>query len=168
MNKPFIPFKKKIIPLAFMLIFSGCGFHLRQSESLNNAWTHLAIVLKTNHPSLYQELNKQLKSNQDDSKKIAAKKTYKLIIETEDWQKSIISISSSTTPRQYQLKYHLQFSVQNPEHEYLLQDKSLNIYRQLTLNNDQLLGSELEESTLKQQMIADAVIQIRYQMNQLL
>ena len=88
-----------------------------------------------------------------------------LIIEEEDIQQNISSISSSTTPRQYELTYTLVFKLQRAKGAEIIPSNRVIVTRQITLNSDRILGSKDEAELEKSEMRQDAVIQILYRLS---
>lgn len=83
-----------------------------------------------------------------------------LIIEQDIEEQHITSVSSSTTPRQYQMTYQVRFRFQAANSTETIPSATVTTTRQLTLNSNRILGSTDEENTLKHEMRSEAVIQI--------
>ena len=75
-------------------------------------------------------------------------------------QQTISSVSSSTTPRQYQLIYTVHFKLQQANGEEVIPTAYIVVTRQITINSNRILGSNDEEEHSKSEMRQDAVIQI--------
>lgn len=102
-------------------------------------------------------LSNQLKSyaltvNQD-----PAHADYWLILETDHFQQQMGSISSSTTPRQYQLFYTVKFRLQHAKSAKIIVKTQVVATRQITINSDRILGSTNEENLSKSEMRREAV-----------
>ena len=85
---------------------------------------------------------------------------YWLIIERDNVRQQITSISSSTTPRQYQLTYTVRFKLIRAKGKEIMPSSAVVVTRLLTVNSDRILGSNDEEDILKREMRRDAVMQI--------
>ena len=144
------------------LLLSGCGFHLRgmiNKESIR--WlNNIAIVIEQAHRDLDPLLKEQLKAYRIEVNPDPAAANYLLIIENETMEQNISSISSSTTPRQYQLIYTIAFKLQHTQGADILPTSRVVVNRQITLNSNRILGSTDEEALQKEEMRRDAVIQI--------
>ncbi len=144
------------------LALAGCGFHLRgmiDADSIR--WLNsVAIVIQQAHRDLEPLLRNQLKAYDVTVTTDPALAQYWLIIENEDLQQNISSISSSTTPRQYELTYILNFKLQRAKGAEVIPLNRVVITRQITLNSDRILGSKDEADQQKAEMRQDAVIQI--------
>lgn len=155
-----MPLSRLLILITFAL--TGCGFHLRgivDADSIR--WLdNVAIVIQQAHRDLEPLLGNQLKAYDVKVVSDAALAQYWLILENEDMQQNISSISSSTTPRQYELTYTLSFKLQRAKGAEIIPSNLIVITRQITLNSDRILGSKDEEQLQKIEMRKDAVIQI--------
>ena len=144
------------------ILLAGCGFHLRgmvDRESIR--WlNNVAIVIQQAHRDLEPLLREQLKAYNIGVNADPAFANYWLIIENETIEQNITSISSSTTPRQYQLIYTVQFKLQQTKGAEILPISQIVVNRQITLNSNRILGSNDEEELQKEEMRRDAAIQI--------
>lgn len=146
--------------IAIALMIMGCGFHLRGSVEMPRWLNNVAIIVEQAHPELAPLLKSQLQAytihvNDNDDRA-----TYWLIIERDRFQQNIAGISSSTTPRQYQLVYTVWFKLQRAKNMEPTPSNQIMVTRQATINSDRILGSTNEEDQLKSEMRRDAVIQL--------
>jgi LPS-assembly lipoprotein len=86
--------------------------------------------------------------------------TYWLVINKSNVQQQIISVGSTTKPRQYQLIMRTEFTLQTPKGQIIKAPRTVFVSRQFTANNDRILGSDYEERVLISEMRHDVVIQI--------
>lgn len=144
--------------LTFQL--SACGFHLRGMMDMPPWLNQVHIIVENANHDLLTQLSEQLRAYHI---QIAAEPTaahYWLIIEQDNLQQRLASISSSTTPRQYQLSYKVRFKLQRAHGEELLPPTTVTVIRQLTINSNRILGSNDEATKIAQEMRHDAAIQI--------
>ena len=142
------------------LVITGCGFHLRGAIDIPKWLDDVTIVVQQAHHDLEPLLKSQLKAYNIHVNKDPALAKYWLIIEQDSIQQNISSISSSTTPRQYQLIYTVQFKLQQARGKEIIPSTKIVVTRQITINSDRILGSNDEEELQKNEMRRDAVIQI--------
>lgn len=121
---------------------------------------HVSIVIQNANRDLEPLLKNQLKAYSITTVDDPAKAVYWLIIEQDNFEQQIASISSSTTPRQYQLIYRVYFKLQRVKGQEIISSNRVIVTRQITLNSDRILGSTNEEEQSKNEMRRDAVIQI--------
>ncbi len=92
---------------------------------------------------------------------------YRLTIHQETIEKNILSISSGSSSRQYQLIYHIFFSFEKTKGPVLIDNRPILVTRFLTINNDKILGSHDEEEHIIDDMRYDAALQIVQRINAL-
>lgn len=142
-------------------LVTGCGFKLRGSET-SPAWLKKGVAVIVEHAAhdwkdlLYESLEASHIRVIDNPQKAP----YWLIIKKEELKRNIVSVSSSTTPRQYQLIYTVWFSLQTAKGTVILQPTSVFVTRPLTINNNRVLGSRNEGEKLKTEMKRDAALKI--------
>jgi len=158
MNPPKL--KLKAVSLSLFMLLTSCGFHLRGMMDMPPWLTNVDIIIQKAHRDLEPLLKEQMEAyhikinpNPDTAK-------YWLIIEEDTEQQQITSISSSTTPRQYQMIYTVRFKLTHAKGSDVIPLRTIVVTRQLTVNSDRILGSNDEEAILKSEMRKDAVIQI--------
>jgi LPS-assembly lipoprotein len=141
------------------LLLVACGFHLRGMVDMPRELNDISIVVQNANRDLQPLLEKQLQAYHIRVTNLASAQ-YWLIIEQDDVHQQITSISSSTTPRQYELIYTLNFKLQRAKGQEILPSTQIIITREATMNSDRILGSTSEMELLKRDMRREAVIQI--------
>ena len=152
--------------LGLLALLSACGFHLRGLGDFPT-WLRpkIAIILE-NETRDWEAYLKPLLSAGDIKVTSNPKQApFWLIIEKENVEQNITSVSSSSTPRQYQLHYIVSFRLENNRGKILIPSRSIVVNRPLTINNERILGSRNESEKLKLAMKHDAAIQIIYCLN---
>lgn len=146
--------------LLFTLFLTSCGFHLRGMMDIPPWLNDVSIIVQNAHRDLESLIKEQLEAYHIRvcSNPNAAK--YWLIVDHDDDKQQITSVSSSTTPRQYQLVYTIHYKLQHANGKDVIPPCSVVVTRQLTVNSNRILGSNDEEEILKKEMRRDAVIQI--------
>lgn len=142
------------------LLLTGCGFHLRGMNDMPKWLNDVALVIQEGNRDLEPLLSNQLEAYHINLCSDPALARYWLIIEHDEVRQEISSISSSTTPRQYQLIYIVRFKLQRAKGLELIPSTQVVVTRQVTINSDRILGSTSEEDLLKREMQHDAAIQI--------
>ena len=143
-----------------VLMMTSCGFHLRGVADIPQWLNKIAIIVEEGHHDLAPLLKERLKAYRVQVCDDPGLANYWLIISHDNTEKRIMSVSSSTTPRQYQLVYTVQFRLQSTQSGEVIPVTQIAVTRQLTVNSDRILGSNDEEERLKNEMRRDAVIQI--------
>ncbi len=120
----------------------------------------IAIVIENANRDLAPMLKEQFEAYQIRVMKEPEHAHNLLIIEQDIEEQHITSVSSSTTPRQYQMTYRVRFRFQAANSKESISSATVTTTRQLTVNSNRILGSTDEENTLKHEMRSEAVIQI--------
>jgi LPS-assembly lipoprotein len=145
-----------ILILVITTMLTACGFHLRGYTSLPKWLDKIYIVDPSVHKQLERVLASQLKAYGITVCDSAESADYWLIVLDEAFQQNISSVSSSTTPRQYQIIYTAHFKLQKAKGAELIPAQSIQVTRQVTINNNRILGSNYEEEITKNEMRRDA------------
>lgn len=152
--------KKIYITLLFTLFLTACGFHLRGVIDIPKWLNNVAIISKDGNKELASILKSQLEGYKINVNPDPATATYWLMINKTNFQQQVVSIGASTNPRQYQLILTIEFMLQTAKGQIIKPLRLISISRQLTVNNDRILGSNDEEAVLISEMRKEAVIQI--------
>jgi len=151
-----------ILPL---LVLGSCGFHLRGRVDVPLWLNNVSIIIEQGQRDLESLLKEQLGAYKINVIDEPSRASYWLIIENDHFQQNISSISSSTTPRQYQLGYVVQFRLQDAKGADIIPSNQIVITRHITINSDRILGSNDEEALQKNEMTRDATLQILYRIS---
>ena len=144
--------------LAFLpLLAAGCGFRLRGTAEvpfttlyLPNANTGLALDLKRN---VLAGTNARVV---DDPKGADA-----LLAFTEEArEKEILSLTGTGRVREFQLRYRVSFRVHDGKGANYVPQSTIQLTRDVTFNDAEILAKEAEEQLLFRDMQADMVQQI--------
>lgn len=138
----------------------GCGFHLRGIADIPEWLNNVAIISNDGDKELISMLNTTLEGYKIDVNPDPSAAKYWLVINHATVQQQIISIGASTNPRQYQLTLAIEYLLQTRKGEMVKPKRTVVVNRQLTVNNDRILGSNEEELLLVSEMRREAVILI--------
>ncbi|KTD82349.1 LPS assembly lipoprotein LptE [Legionella waltersii] len=147
-----------ISPLLLFLV--GCGYHLRGVSEIPQWLNNITIISNDGNKELISLLNTILEGYNIEVNPDPATAKYWLVISNVSVQQQIVSVGASTNPRQYQLILTVGYLLQTPKGDIIKPRRNVIINRQLTVNNDRILGSNEEEMILVSEMRRDAVIQI--------
>lgn len=155
--------KRFLLWCAYSVLLASCGFALRGTVSHIQWLSPLLIVSETLTPStqdIIPLLTNHFETNHVHVVGRATEARYILTLEKADFERVIMSVSASTTPRQYQLIYTLTYSLTPTKGQAVITSNKLTVVRQYTMNNDRILGSDFEEATIQKEMQKDAAIQL--------
>ncbi len=141
-------------------MLASCGFHLRGMMDMPRWLNHVAVIVEHAHRDLGPYLVDSLQSYNLIVEPSPNRALYWLIIQQDNLQENITSVSSSTTPRQYELIYSVQFKLMQAKGKEIISPTEIRVTRQATINSDRILGSNQEQALLVTEMRRDAAIQI--------
>lgn len=147
-----------IIALTTLLV--GCGFHLRGFNVMPRWLSNISITVQNAHRDLGPILKGQLEAYKIRVNPNPLEADYLLIIESDAIQQQMTNVGASTTPRQYLLIYVTQFKLIKTKGAEIIPSTFVSVTRQLTVNNDRILGSNSEEMQIAMEMRRDAALQI--------
>lgn len=151
---------RRLVLLMLMLCLSACGFRLRGMIDLPVWLNNVALVSEEGNNDLLMPLKMQLQVNKISINPDPAKADYWLVIVRSNYEQTISSIAASTTPRQYQLALHADFMLRTLQGLVKIPVSHITITRQITINNDRILGSSDEVNLTLNAMRREAAIQI--------
>ncbi|MGV3739707.1 MAG: LPS assembly lipoprotein LptE [Gammaproteobacteria bacterium] len=155
--------KQSLVKAVFILstlFLVGCGFHLRGYVSMPKGLRDVSIIVESVNRDIAPMLKEQLNAYHIRVPEDPENAHYWLILEQDKEEQHITAVSSSTTPRQYQMNYQITFKLQAANGKEIIPSTHITTTRQITINSNRILGSSDEENTLKHEMRKDAVIQI--------
>ena len=120
----------------------------------------VSVVNESDNRDLVNLLSAQLEGYKIKVNEDPTKSNYWIIINNSILNQQIISIGSSTTPRQYQLTLETHFTLKSRDGRIIKPTQTVTSSRQFTSNNDRILGSNEEEALLVKEMRQDTVGQI--------
>jgi LPS-assembly lipoprotein len=148
---------RKLLVLAFCLALAGCGFQLRgtavvpfETLYLPNATGGIALDLKRNIQAGTR------------AKVVNEPKNAQAIMEfTEETRnKEILSLTGTGRVREFQLVYRVGFRVHDGKGGDYVPQSVINLTRDVTFNDAEILAKEAEEQLLFRDMQTDMVQQI--------
>lgn len=153
----------KFAALSFSILslsLSSCGFHLRGMADLPAHFQHVYLVSPPQGRSLQQKLKEELQAYRISYAPSLTRASYQIIIDNLNYTRQISNISSSTTPRQFQLTYTVEYHLTDNHGALLIAPRQLISHRMVSMNSERLLGSNYEEDFFKQEMEQELASQI--------
>jgi LPS-assembly lipoprotein len=151
-----------LILVGLLLVQSGCGFHLRGSASLPYHSIFIeAPATSVLGPLIRRAIKTRTQTQLADNPKVADA-LFTLI--SEQRQKVILSLSTGGRVREYQLIYRLSYRLTDKENKTLRPDTIINLHRNFSFNDQDVLSKESEEALLYRDMQNDAVAQLMRQL----
>jgi LPS-assembly lipoprotein len=144
--------------LTFTLVVAGCGFQLRGTADLPFDTVYLPPA---NSPGIALDLRRNIQSGTrttvvEDPKKADAV----LEFARETREKLILSLAATGRVREYQLRYIVAFRVHDGKGGEFVPLSTVQLTRDITFNDSDVLSKETEEGLLYRDMQSDMVQQI--------
>jgi LPS-assembly lipoprotein len=148
---------KKLLFIA-VLVLGGCGFQLRGTATLP---FDTIYVPATTTPGVALDLKRNIQSGTktvvvDDPKKADALLEFTQILQ----QKVILSLTGTGRVREYQLRYTVGFRVRDAKGAEFVPVTTVQLTRDVTFNDSDVLAKETEEALLYRDMQGDMVQQL--------
>ncbi|HEX5394020.1 MAG TPA: LPS assembly lipoprotein LptE [Rhodocyclaceae bacterium] len=149
---------RRLLVLGLVLLLGACGFHLRGSANLPFKTLYLSL---NDTSEMYALLARTVKASSQTDIVKSAKEAEAVLSVTGDMQrKTILSLNTSGRVREYQLIRTFSFRVADPEGRDLLPPATIELRRDITYSDDQVLSKEAEEVLLWRDIQNDLVQQI--------
>lgn len=144
--------------LGLSLVLAGCGFKLRGAQQLPFETIYLGFP--PNSP-LGAELARNIRAGTstqivDDRAKAQAV----LDVLGEARERDVLSVSAQGRAREFQLRYRVQFRLQDGKGRELIAPTQIAVQRDISFNEAQVLAKESEEALLYRDMQTDVVQQL--------
>lgn len=139
-------------------LLTGCGFHLRGATSLP---LQTVFIEQTNAPVAAADIARAIRTGTSTrviEDRAAAQAALQLSNETTE--KRILSLNEAGRVRAFEIFYRVTFRLHDGKEKDLLPLQQLELRREFTYNDQQILAKEAEEALLYANMRSDAVQQI--------
>jgi len=150
------PFASRLTAIALCAMLTACGFHLRGQAALPYETMYVA-----GPPAFANLLGRAIRAGSNtriiDNPKDAQ---VTLHIVNEQNERVILSLSGSGRVRELQLRYRVSYRLTDRENREYLPVTEVQLKRDLTYSDTDVLGKEQEEQLLNRDMRNDAVQQI--------
>jgi len=143
--------------LALTLAVSACGFQLRGVGSLP---FESLYVQDTGAPSIERELKRSLKSSGVRLESAPEQAQASLDLMSEHFEKKILSLSSAGKVKEYDVIYRVIFRMREAGSEVWESPQTVELHRDYTYSDTELLAKDYEEARLAVNMRTDAVREI--------
>lgn len=154
------PTLRQLLALILALALAGCGFHLRGVGSGNLPYKTMYISLPdTADVNIW--LQRYIKASGSTEIVDDAKSAEAIFQQVSDLrQKAILSVNAQGRVREYRLQLDYRFRVVNQKGQVLIPPNEINLTRDITFDDSNVLAKDLEEGLLWRDMNNDLVNQI--------
>ncbi|HKC53956.1 MAG TPA: LPS assembly lipoprotein LptE [Burkholderiales bacterium] len=148
---------RKLLPLALCLVLASCGFQLRGTAEV----PFETLYLPNSNAGIALDLKRNIQSGTR-AKVVDDPKTAQAILQfTEETRnKEILSLTGTGRVREFQLRYRVGFRVHDGKGGDYVPQSVIQLTRDVTFNDSEILAKEAEEQLLFRDMQTDMVQQI--------
>jgi LPS-assembly lipoprotein len=141
---------------ALALIVSGCGFHLQGRQPLPAALATTRVIADDDQTDFVQGLRRALLTSGTKLTESSERATGVVRVHKDEVTQKILSVSANNIPREYEMTYTVEFSVEGTSGE-LLPSQKVSVTREYSFDETKLLAKENEEAILREGMARDLV-----------
>ena len=147
---------KKLL-LALLVTASGCGFQLRGAENV----PFRTLYIPGASGGIALDLKRNIEAGTD-AKVVDSAKQAEAILElsNERREKIILSLTGSERVREFRLRYSVNFRVHDAQGREYVPLSTVQLARDVTFNDEEILAKEAEKQLLFRDMQADMVQQL--------
>ncbi len=138
------------------VMVSACGFHLQGRVPLPTALSTTRVVAQDDQTDFVQGLRRALITSGGKLTEQGEKATGTVRIHKDEVTRKIISVSANNLPREYEVTYTVEFSVDGTAGE-LLPSQKVSVTRDYSFDETKLLAKENEQALLREGMARDLV-----------
>ena len=138
------------------VMVSACGFHLQGRVPLPTALSTTRVVAQDDQTDFVQGLRRALITSGGKLTEQGEKATGIVRIHKDEVTRKIISVSANNLPREYEVTYTVEFSVDGTAGE-LLPSQKVSVTRDYSFDETKLLAKENEQALLREGMARDLV-----------
>ena len=135
---------------------AACGFRLAGGDPLPGILARPYLSVKDPYTDFAREFEHQLAGSGALVQDVRAKSTATIEITKDLVEQRTLSVSARNIPTEYELTYTVTFAVQGPDKE-LLPPQTINLSKDYSFVENDLLAKEHEADILRRQMARDLV-----------
>ena len=141
-----------LLVAAFLL--AGCGFHLQGSGSLPEGTRKVYVVTADQVTPFAVELRRAIERSGGQLSNTSAEADTVVRIRRDRSGRRVLSVSARNTPQEYEIFYSVEYSVERGGKE-VLEMQPLEMIRNLSFDEAQLLAKDREETIIREAMAKD-------------
>ena len=143
--------------LVGVLLASGCGFHLQGSGSLPEGMRKFYVITADQVTPFAVELRRAIERSGGELTSTAAEADTVVRIQRDRSGRRVLSVSARNTPQEYEIFYLVEYSVDRGGKE-VLELQPLEMIRNLSFDETQLLAKDREEAIIHEAMARDLAV----------
>lgn len=139
-----------------LLAISACGFRLQGREPLPEVLWNAQVIAQDPQTDFVQGLRRALITSGGKLTEKSEVATGTVRVHKDTVTRKILSVSANNTPREYEVTYTVEFSVDGKAGE-VLPSQKVEVTRDFSFDETQLLAKENEEAIIREGMARDLV-----------
>jgi LPS-assembly lipoprotein len=143
--------------LAAALLLVGCGFHLQGSGSLPEGMRRFSVITADEVTPFAVELRRAIERSGGELTGTLAEADTVVRIQRDRSGRRVLSVSARNTPQEYEIFYSIEYSVDRGGKQ-VLEPQPLEMIRNLSFDETQLLAKDREEIIIRESMAKDLAI----------
>ena len=143
--------------LVGVLLASGCGFHLQGSGSLPEGMRKFYVITADQVTPFAVELRRAIERSGGQLTSTSAEADTVVRIQRDRSGRRVLSVSARNTPQEYEIFYLVEYSVDRGGKE-VLELQPLEMIRNLSFDETQLLAKDREEAIIHEAMARDLAV----------
>lgn len=144
---------KKIIAILTLLVIASCGFHMKGIREMS----FKTISLEGKELSFTKNLKKVLISNKVEIVTPTENPELRVELLGEESEKRILSLSGQGLVREYEIFYRVRYRIKTIDSETWSQENVLEMRRDFTYSDSNVIGKEEEEKQINESMRIEAI-----------
>ncbi len=160
--------KTRLLLIYLLMLTSACGFHLRGSQTTNFDVANIYLN-PASAPKLTKEVKTQLSGAGVTLASSSESASYIVTLREERFDKAVLSVSASTGKvEEYQIVYKAKMDAVDAGGRTIVQNDKIRSARDLTFDENAVLGKFSEEELLHEDLVRRAASQVLRRLQALL
>jgi LPS-assembly lipoprotein len=139
-----------------MLGLTACGFHLRGQIDLPAAMAATFIEANGANADLIKRVRRSLLGNGAVVTTDRAEATAILRVLNDNYDRRVLSVGGGRKVRELELHYAVRFELVERGGDSLVKPQTVELFRDYTYDEDDILGKQGEEANIREEMIREA------------
>jgi len=145
--------------LLFVLLLSGCGFHLRGAVVLPQSMSN-TVIAGSDRSELYYEIENALRNAGGTVAQSVDATTSVLTVNSQRINRRVLSVDSQGRDAEYELVLNLVFSLRDSLGNQIADREKVTVNRDFSFDPDNVLSKSEEEASLRSEMLRQGVAQM--------
>jgi len=155
-TNPLVNFGRVGVALILLVSVTACGFHLRGQLELPAAMAATYIETNGVNADLVKRLRNSLKSNGAVVTANRTEATAVLRLLNDSYDRRVLSVGGGRKIREIELHYAIRFELAEVGGDRLVAPQTVELFRDYTYDEDDVLGKQGEEANIREDMIREA------------